>query len=68
MVQANSTASQAGIQPGDIITKIGDEELSDSNAFTILLNHHKVGDNVTITVWRDGQTVTLKATLLERPQ
>ncbi len=68
MVQANSTASQAGVQPGDIITKIGDEELKDSNAFTSLLNHHKVGDNVTITVWRDGQTVTLKATLLERPQ
>ena len=62
-VAAGSTADQAGVQSGDIITKIGSEALSDSNAFLNLLNHHKVGDNVTIEVWRNGQTLTLNAVL-----
>jgi serine protease Do len=67
-VGAGSTADQAGVQAGDIITKIGNEELSDSNAFLNLLNHHKVGDNVTIEVWRDGQTLTLNAVLQAQPR
>ena len=67
-IEAGSTANQAGIQRGDIITKIGDEEISDENALANLLNHHKVGDNVTITVWRNGQTLTLNATLQSQQQ
>ncbi len=67
-VGAGSTADQAGVRAGDIITKIGDEELSDSNAFMNLLNHHKVGENVAIEVWRNGQTLTLNAILQAQPQ
>ena len=67
-VGAGSTADQAGVQAGDIITKIGDEALSDSNAFLNLLNHHKVGENVTIEVWRNGQTLTLNAVLQGQSQ
>jgi serine protease Do len=67
-VGAGSTADQAGVLAGDIITKIGDEELSDSNAFLNLLNHHKVGENVAIEVWRNGQTLTLNAVLQAQPQ
>jgi 2-alkenal reductase len=67
-VGAGSTADQAGVSAGDIITKIGDEELSDSNAFLNLLNHHKVGEDVTIEVWRNGQTLSLHAVLQSQPQ
>jgi S1-C subfamily serine protease len=67
-VAAGATADLAGVQAGDIITKIGTEALSDSNAFLNLLNHHKVGDNVTIEVWRNGQTLTLNAVLQAQPQ
>ena len=67
-VGSGSTADQAGVQPGDIITKIGGEALSDSNAFLNLLNHHKIGENVTIEVWRNGQTLTLKAVLQGQAQ
>ena len=67
-VGAGSTADQAGMRAGDIITKIGDEELSDGNAFLNLLNHHKVGENVAIEVWRNGQTLTLNAILQAQPQ
>lgn len=67
-IGAGSTADLAGVRAGDIITKIGDEELSDSNAFLNLLNHHKIGENVTIEVWRNGQTMTLNAVLQGRSQ
>ena len=67
-VGAGSTADQAGVRAGDIITKIGAEELSDSNAFLNLLNHHKIGENVAIEVWRDGQTLTLNSVLQGRSQ
>ncbi len=62
-VGAGSTADLAGIQRGDIITKIGSEALSDSSGFTNLLNQHTVGDNITLEVGRDGQPRTLNAVL-----
>jgi S1-C subfamily serine protease len=68
VVAANSTAAQAGVQPGDIITSIGSEALSDESGFANLLNHHTVGENVAIEVWRNGQTLTLNATLQSRPR
>ena len=66
-VVASATADQAGVQRGDIITKIGTEAISDVNGFANLLNHHKVGDNVSIEVWRNGQTLTLNAILQAQP-
>ncbi len=68
VVAADATAAKAGVRPGDIITKIGDEALSDESGFANLLNHHTVGENVAIEVWRDGQTLTLNATLQSRPR
>ncbi len=56
------------MRAGDIITKIGAEALSDSNAFLNLLNHHKVGESVTLEVWRNGQTLTLSAVLQGQSQ
>jgi serine protease Do len=66
-VVTSATADQAGVQRGDIITKIGTEAISDINGFANLLNHHKVGDNVSIEVWRNGQTLTLSAILQAQP-
>ena len=66
-VVTGATADQAGVQRGDIITKIGTEAISDVNGFANLLNHHKVGDNVSIEVWRNGQTLTLNAILQAQP-
>jgi 2-alkenal reductase len=67
-VVANSTAHAAGLRQGDIIMKIGAESLNDESGFLNLLNHHQVGENVTIQVWRDGQTLTLNAILQARPR
>lgn len=67
-VVAAATADRAGVQRGDIITKIGTEVISDENGFANLLNHHQVGENVAIEVWRDGQTLTLNAVLQPQPR
>jgi len=60
-------ADDAGIEPGDIITKVGGTEIDESNSLTALLGTHKVGDKVTLTIVRDGKTITKDVTLGEAP-
>jgi 2-alkenal reductase len=67
-VVSGSTAELAGVRAGDIITRIGEEAIADQAGFANLLNHHKVGENVVLEVWRDGQTLTLNAVLQARPR
>jgi serine protease Do len=67
-VVSGGTAEQAGVRAGDIITRIGADAIADQSGFANLLNHHKVGENLAIEVWRDGQTLTLNAVLQARPR
>jgi S1-C subfamily serine protease len=67
-VVSGGTADRAGVRDGDIITRIGADAVADQSGFVNLLNHHTVGENITIEVWRDGQTLTLNAVLQARPR
>lgn len=61
-----SAASQANIKVGDIITKFGGEKVTGTQAsLGQLVNKHKVGDIVSVEVWRDGNTQTISVTLSE---
>src|SRR5690606_4000697 len=55
-----SPAEKAGLENGDIITKVGDDEVD--TLFAFLLQQYKVGDEVKMTVWNNGKvrTVTVK--------
>ncbi|HEX3082122.1 MAG TPA: trypsin-like peptidase domain-containing protein [Candidatus Saccharimonadia bacterium] len=66
-VVAGSPADKAGVKEGDIITKVGGDKLDASHSLQSLIGKHKVGDKVTITVLRDGKTITLNATLEVSP-
>ncbi|MFN8598055.1 MAG: PDZ domain-containing protein [Anaerolineae bacterium] len=66
-VEADTAADQAGLRAGDIITKIGNDEINGDNSFTNVLLRHKVGEETPLTVWRDGQTITLQSVLQSRP-
>ncbi len=66
-VQASTAADKAGLRTGDIITQIGDYTIDDTNTFSGVLNKYKVGDTVTLKVWRDGQTIDVQATFISRP-
>jgi serine protease Do len=64
-VAENSPASQAGLQPGDIITGIDETTLDASHAYINTLFQYSAGDTVTLTVIRDNQPLQVEVTLGE---
>ncbi|HEY5334717.1 MAG TPA: trypsin-like peptidase domain-containing protein, partial [Mycobacteriales bacterium] len=62
-VVSGSGAANAGLQAGDIITKVGSTSISDAQDLATAIQSHKVGDTVTITFTRNGTTKGAKATL-----
>lgn len=66
-IVANSPAAKAGLQEKDIITKIDNTSIDENNSLTSVLGRHQVGDKVTLTVIRDGKTLTIPVTLEAAP-
>lgn len=62
------SADRAGVQPKDIIIKLGDYDVSTVRELTRTLRKFKAGDTTTITVIRSGERVTMDITLDEKPQ
>jgi len=63
-----SAADEAGILTGDIITKIDDKKITEeSESVAILISNKKIGDKISLTIFRDGQILSLNATLKEAP-
>jgi len=63
-----SAADKAGILTGDIITKINDKKITEeSESVAILISNKKIGDRIALTIFRDGETITVNATLEEAP-
>lgn len=60
-----SGAYKAGIQRNDIITKFDDQPVKEFNDLEEIKNKHKPGDEVTVEVYRDGETLKLKVVLGE---
>lgn len=80
-VSPNGPADRAGLRAGsrptsdpnlraggDLIIAIDDNEVREFNdLLSYLINHTEVGQTVTLTVIRDGQTLELPVTLASRP-
>ncbi len=62
-VSAQSPAEEAGIQQNDIITKINGVEITSYAQMISEKNKYAAGDVITITVYRNGRTADLTATL-----
>ena len=62
-MNAGSSAEQAGLQQGDIVTKLGDTDITSSSDLVLAVRSHNVGDTVTITYVRDGAENTAEVTL-----
>jgi membrane-associated protease RseP (regulator of RpoE activity) len=62
-VVAGSPAEDAGLQAGDVITKVDDTAVTDAQELVAAIRGHSSGDEVTITYERNGQTKTVKVTL-----
>ena len=56
---------KAGLKEGDIITKIGETEVTTADELITAKNQYEVGDTVTLTVYRGGEILTVDVTLEE---
>ena len=62
----NGPAAEAGLQENDIITTVNGEAITGSNDLVKLVKAASAGDTLELTVYRQGQTVTLTLTVGEQ--
>ena len=65
--KGGSPASKAGIQPGDVILRFNDAEVSSPAVLSTLVAKTEIGSKAKVVVFRDGNEVTLEATIGQRP-
>jgi C-terminal processing protease CtpA/Prc len=65
-VDDESVAGKAGIKAGDIISKVGENKIEDTEDVRHALKDYDKGDQFDITVIRHGKTQSLKATMDEQ--
>ena len=62
-VLEGSSAQQAGLQVGDIITAFDGQKVSSSSDVMLDVRTKNPGDKVTVTINRDGETMDVEVTL-----
>ena len=62
-LQPFSRGSEGSIVPGDVITAINDEPVTDIDSMLSVLERFQPGDKVTLTLWRAGKTRKQEVTL-----
>ncbi len=62
-VVSGSPAAKAGIKDKDIITKVGDIEVGERGSVASLISEYTLGDQVPLTILRDGKQMTVMVTL-----
>lgn len=65
-VISSSPADQAGLEAGEIITKFdGQPVKAEDDGLTKLINQQKVGDRISLTIWRDRKIREVQVVLRE---
>ena len=67
-LEPGGPAAQAGMEPGDLVTSIGDEETPSVEAFLGALRRREPGETVPVQLLRDGNERTVQVTLVDRPR
>lgn len=63
----DSPAAKAGLKEGDIIKSIDGQDVNDKNSLTSLISQHAVGEEIDLTIIRDGREQAIKVTLEAAP-
>ena len=66
-VVAGSPADQAGLQGGDIITKVNNVSVDQKTSLSGVLDQFSVGQTVKLTIIRGGKTITVSVKLAAAP-
>lgn len=59
-------ADKAGIKPGDLILELNGERIDENNTLASVIQKHKIGDEVSLKIFRDGREIELRTRLEER--
>ena len=62
-VNNGGPSQDAGLKPGDIITRLEGRAIDDSTELVVAIRSYAPGDQVTVEVQRDGQSRTFEVTL-----
>lgn len=62
-ISPNSAAAKAGLQAGDLITKVDDMKIEDPTSLSEAVHKYKPQDKVTVTYIRNGKEAKATATL-----
>ena len=66
-IEEFSAAEKAGLRPGDVVIKINGTSITTMDELNAIKNECQIGDEITLTIVRDGQEKELKLTLMEQP-
>jgi putative serine protease PepD len=66
VVDPDSPAAEAGLEVGDVVVAVDDQPINGSEGLVGVIRDHSAGDQVAIVVVRDGDEVTVTATLANR--
>jgi S1-C subfamily serine protease len=64
-VNGKSTAAKAGFKAGDVIVKVGKEEIGDTEDLFAALDEYTAGDTATVQIIRKGTSLSLALTIPE---
>lgn len=65
-VEADGPAAKAGLQVGDIVTKIDGDAVGSPRELSRLVRHRKAGETITVDLLRNKAAKTLTVTVAER--
>jgi len=62
-VKVNSPAAKAGLQVGDVITKVSGQRVENASKLPLIVSSYKPGTEITLNIVREGKPVVITAKL-----
>jgi S1-C subfamily serine protease len=67
-IVVNGPADKAGLDRGDVLTHINNEKVVDFHDTLNRISAQQPGETITLTIVRNGKTISKDAIVAERPQ